>query len=122
MTAFDPQLAARIASSGIPLSADLVQDTDRMTAEREAEILKFRDDCHPTTGILAFARVHDALADLLAELAAVRKERDEARAAAFREAADLVAADTHIHIRYGSATDYAERHAALLRQKAGEVR
>lgn len=80
MTAFDPTLAARIASSGAPLSADLVQDTDRMTAEREAEILKFRDDCHPVTGILAAARVHDALADLVADLAAVRKERDEARA------------------------------------------
>ena len=26
MTAFDPKLAARIAGSGIPLSADLVQD------------------------------------------------------------------------------------------------
>ncbi|MCX4232110.1 hypothetical protein [Streptomyces ortus] len=44
------------------------------------------------------------------------------RDAAFREAVDLVAADTDIHIRYGSATDYAERHADLLRRKAGEGR
>lgn len=89
MTAFDPALAARIASSRIPLSADLVQDTDRMTAEREAEILKFRDDCHPVTGVLAAARVHDSLADLVAEMAAVRKERDEAQAQLERRTEDL---------------------------------
>lgn len=77
--AFDPALAARIAASGIPLSAHLVQDASRLSAEREAEIVKFRDDCHPVLGILAAARVHDALADLSAELAAVRQERDGAR-------------------------------------------
>ncbi|MEV0220809.1 hypothetical protein [Streptomyces sp. NPDC050704] len=38
MTAFDPTVAARIAKSGIPMSADLVQDADRLTAELEAEI------------------------------------------------------------------------------------
>lgn len=43
----------------------------------------------------------------------------EVRAAAFTEAADAVLVDT-AHIRYGSATDYAERHAALLRRMAHE--
>jgi hypothetical protein len=42
------------------------------------------------------------------------------RSAVLLEAADAVAADT-AHIRYGSATDYAERHAALLRQLAAEA-
>ena len=41
------------------------------------------------------------------------------RAAVLREAADAVAADTD-HIRYGSATDYADRHAVLLRRMADE--
>ncbi|WP_405888810.1 hypothetical protein OG762_36615 [Streptomyces sp. NBC_01136] len=41
-------------------------------------------------------------------------------AAILREAADIVAADTEIHIRYGSATDYANRHADLLRRLADE--
>lgn len=53
--------------------------SDRLTPEREAEIVRFRDDCHPVTGVLAAARVHDALSALLAELAAVRAERDQAR-------------------------------------------
>ena len=52
--------------------------SDRLTPEREAEIVRFRDDCHPVTGVLAAARVHDALSALLAELAAVRAERDQA--------------------------------------------
>ncbi|MFJ4682015.1 hypothetical protein [Streptomyces sp. NPDC088789] len=42
-----------------------------------------------------------------------------ARAAVLEEAAEAVAADT-THIRYGSATDYAQRHAALLRRMAAE--
>lgn len=33
MTAFDPHLAARIAASGIPLSADLVQDAAEPAAK-----------------------------------------------------------------------------------------
>lgn len=37
-----------------------------------------------------------------------------------RWAAELVAADT-AHIRYGSATDYANRHAALLRRAADDA-
>ncbi|WP_405883586.1 hypothetical protein OG747_36405 [Streptomyces sp. NBC_01384] len=41
-------------------------------------------------------------------------------AAILRETADIVAADTEIHIRYGSATDYANRHADLLRRLADE--
>lgn len=44
------------------------------------------------------------------------------RAAVLREAADAVAADTEIHIRYGSATDYANRHANLLRRLAAGER
>lgn len=43
------------------------------------------------------------------------------RAAVLREAADAVAADTGFHIRYGSATDYAEHYAALLRRLAAEA-
>ena len=40
--------------------------------------------------------------------------------AVLREAADAVAADAG-HIAYGSAADYAERHAALLRRMADEA-
>lgn len=43
------------------------------------------------------------------------------RASVLREGADAVAADTEVHIRYGSATDYANRHAALLRRLADEA-
>ena len=42
------------------------------------------------------------------------------RSAVLLEAADAVAADT-AHIRYGSAKDYAKRHAALLRRLAPEA-
>lgn len=44
------------------------------------------------------------------------------RATALNEAADVVAADTGFHIRYGSATDYANHYAALLRRMAVEAR
>ncbi len=47
--------------------------------------------------------------------------RADDRAAVLREAADLVAADTGFHIRYGSATDYAEHYAELLRRLAAEA-
>lgn len=43
------------------------------------------------------------------------------RAAVLREAADAVAADAEVHIRYGSAKDYADRHEALLRRMADEA-
>lgn len=46
---------------------------------------------------------------------------DAETAAALHAAADMVAADTEIHIRYGSATDYAERHANLLRDIADRM-
>lgn len=59
------------------------------------------------------ARPAPLLEAVLAELAGIR-------AAALTEAADAVAADTG-HIRFGSATDYAERHAALLRRLAAEA-
>jgi hypothetical protein len=106
MTAFDPALAARIASSGMPLSADLAQGADRLTAEREAQILKFRDDCHPVTGVLAAARVHDSLADLIVELAAVRKERDEAQA----EAAEFASRVNELESRICECEPVREHH------------
>ena len=52
---------------------------------------------------------------------AVMAVADTEQAAALHAAADLVAADTEIHIRYGSATDYAERHAGLLRDLADRM-
>ena len=93
MTAFDPVLAARIASSGIPLSAGLVQDTARMTAERETEIVvrwapipvdeqprfTVTNSSRPGTLLSALSYAREDVALLLAELAAVRTERDEAR-------------------------------------------
>lgn len=48
-------------------------------------------------------------------------DRAAVRAAALREGADAVAADTGFHIRYGAAIDYAEHYAALLRRLAGEA-
>jgi hypothetical protein len=59
--------------------------SERLSPQREAEILKFRDQCHPVTGILAAGRVHHALDDLHTELVAARAERDTAR-----ERADLL--------------------------------
>lgn len=54
--------------------------TAPLTPEREREIVRFRDDCHPKTGILAAARVHAALNDLLTELDRLRDELAEERA------------------------------------------
>lgn len=41
MTAFDPQLAARIAGSGIPLSADLVQDSASAAATQVLSVRQY---------------------------------------------------------------------------------
>lgn len=71
MTTFDPSLAARIAESGIPMSAGLVQGAGRMTAEREAEI---RELVARTTPMGAAVASPGALADVLAELDALRAE------------------------------------------------
>jgi hypothetical protein len=46
---------------------------------------------------------------------------DTVRALHLLEAASAVAADTEFHIRYGSATDYAEHYAALLRRLADDA-
>ena len=58
----------------------------------------------------------DAIRERAAELGLAPVDR----AAVLREAADAVAADNR-SIRYGSATDYADRHAALLRRMADEA-
>lgn len=71
----------------------------------------------PETGILETVRAN-AYSRADAVLGVLPAPAD--RAAVLREAADLVAADTGFHIRYGSATDYAEHYAALLRRMADE--
>jgi len=80
MTAFDPALAARIAATGVPLTADMVP----LSAEREAEIREHV----ATTKNWSIGNL--AARALLAELDAVRKERDKARAA-LRDATDQIA-------------------------------
>lgn len=62
-----------------------------------------------------------ALEELRRMPAAVSVPPPAPRADVLRWAADLVAADTGFHIRYGSATDYAEHYATLLRRKADEA-
>jgi hypothetical protein len=58
-----------------------------------------------------------AAESLAAENARLRAELAQARGAALIEGAAAVAADIE-HIRYGSASDYAGRHEALLRRMA----
>lgn len=64
--------------------------------------------------------VEDDPRTIAAVAAAVSVPPPATRADDLRWAAELVAADT-AHIRYGSATDYANRHAALLRRAADDA-
>lgn len=50
----------------------------------------------------------------------LRADLERFEAAVLRKAATAVLADT-AHIRYGSATDYAQRHAALLQTMAADA-
>ncbi|NUU26026.1 MAG: hypothetical protein HOV68_31685 [Streptomycetaceae bacterium] len=70
-------------------------------------------------GILAkgYPGTAGMLDELLRRVATAAVLPDTSRAAVLREAADAVAADNH-GILYGTATDYADRHAALLRRMA----
>lgn len=100
MPAYSQKTADAIAKSGIPMSAD----AGRMTAEREAEIRErvatrgaeltaWMNAHSPTPGqeVIGHAEsvLEEDVPELLAELAAVRKERDEAKAALERRTEDL---------------------------------
>lgn len=71
MTAFDPTLAARIAESQVPMSADLVEGAG-LSPQCEAG---FRRTVAHTSETAACVAYPGALRDLLAELDRVRAER-----------------------------------------------
>lgn len=90
---------------------------DRVVAAiKSSRFEELRTVDHSPNGPLQITIRVDDLAD--AVLSVLPPPAD--RATVLREAADAVAADTD-HIRHGSATDYAERHAALLRRMADEA-
>ncbi|MCM8555675.1 hypothetical protein [Streptomyces sp. STCH 565 A] len=95
--------------------------TARLSPEREAEIAAAVAvyEGHPSIGF-ACCSAHgpaDGTRELLAELAAVRAERDRASAAAFTSAADLVARYGAGSVEQGLCRDIATQ----LRRRAQEA-
>ncbi|MGW1015645.1 hypothetical protein [Streptomyces niveus] len=95
-------------------AAALLAELDRVRAETERLRLE-------ASGLRSQLSLHkEWRAQDSDQIVQLGMEQDAHRAKVLNEAADLVAADTEIHIRHGSATDYANRHAALLRAAATE--
>ncbi|MEE6264970.1 hypothetical protein V2E29_04815 [Streptomyces diastatochromogenes] len=88
-----------------------------LTPEREVEIRKFRDQAHPVTGILAVARVHDALNDLLGEVDRLRAERQSTNSALVELTVELRASVA----RVGVLTKLLERAQAEARTANAEA-